>query len=162
TRVLKRDGETMEKTTAFIGMDLGTFKTSVAGSNGARDVIYSAVGWPKDHVARAMLGGDLVFGKDIVDHRLALDLVRPFQRGVLKYTDHAAAGLPPEKVEKHKEAAKLLVQHAVDLCRPPADAAIYGVIGAPSRASVLNKKVVLEAAEACFDGVMIVSEPFAL
>jgi hypothetical protein len=41
----------------FIGMDLGTFKTSVASSAGVRDVIPTAVGWPKDSVARTMLGG---------------------------------------------------------------------------------------------------------
>jgi rod shape-determining protein MreB len=50
----------MAKSVVYIGMDLGTFKTSVASSTGAREVVYSAVGWPKDHVARAMLGRDLV------------------------------------------------------------------------------------------------------
>ena len=46
----------MQKAIAFVGMDLGTFKTSVASSAGIRDVLYSAVGWPRDHVARTMLG----------------------------------------------------------------------------------------------------------
>jgi rod shape-determining protein MreB len=143
-------------------MDLGTFKTSVASSTGGRDVVFSAVGWPKDHVARTLLGRDVVFGKDIMEHRLALNIVRPFERGVLKYNEQEAAGLSQENMAKHKEAARLLVEHAVALTRPPADAHVYGVIGAPSRATLLNKRVLLEAAEHAFDAVMIVSEPFTI
>jgi rod shape-determining protein MreB len=152
----------MNKETLFVGMDLGTFKTSIASSAGVRDVIYSAVGWPKDHVARTMLGREVIFGKDIMEQRLALNIIRPFERGVLKYNDSKAAGLPPEKVAKYTEAARLLVEHAVALTRPPKGMPIYGVIGAPSRASVVNKKVLLEAAKTSFDAVMIVSEPFTI
>ena len=145
----------------YIGMDLGTFKTSVASSSGVRDVVFSAVGWPKDHIARGMLGRDLVFGQDIVEQRLALNVVRPFERGVLKYTSGAAT-LTPEKIDKHKKAANLLVEHAVAMTRPPKGAPIYGVIGAPSRATILNKKVLLEAAKSAFDAVLICSEPFTI
>src|SRR5436190_22106528 len=152
----------MDKGIVYVGMDLGTFKTSVASSVGVRDVIYSAVGWPKDHVARTMLGRDVVFGNDIVDQRLALNIVRPFEKGVLKYNSNKDAGLSQDQNQKRKEAARLLVEHAVALTRPPRDALVYGVIGAPSRATVGNKKVILEAAQSAFDAVMIVSEPFTI
>src|SRR6516164_8278041 len=108
----------MEKGTVYVGMDLGTFKTSIASSTGVRDVLGSAVGWPKDHVARTMLGRDVVFGKDVVEHRLALNVVRPFEKGVLKYSSHDGAKLAPDGVARHKEAARLLVEHAVSLARP--------------------------------------------
>ncbi len=152
----------MDSVVGYVGMDLGTFKTSVASSAGARDVVYSAVGWPKDHVARTMLGRDIVFGKDILEHRLALNIIRPFEKGMLKYNDHQGAGLSPEGMARHKEAARLLVEHAVALARVPQGSQIYGVIGAPSRATVLNKKVLLDAAATAFDAVMIVSEPFTI
>jgi rod shape-determining protein MreB len=152
----------MEKGVVYVGIDLGTYKTSVASSTGLRDVVYSAVGWPRDQISRTMLGRDVVFGKDVVEHRLALHVVRPFERGLLKYNNPTQAGVAVDQVEKRKEAARLLVEHAVSLTRPPKGAPIYGVIGAPSRATVANKKVILDAAREVFDAVMIVSEPFTI
>src|SRR5262245_24912123 len=96
----------------YIGMDLGTFKTSVASSQGTRDVVHSAVGWPKDHIARTLLGRDVVFGKDLIEHRLALNVVRPFEKGVLKYNNHPDEGVHLENIQKHLQAAQLLVSHA--------------------------------------------------
>jgi rod shape-determining protein MreB len=152
----------MDKGIVYIGMDLGTFKTSVASSTGLRDVLPSAVGWPKDPIARTLLGRDVVFGKDLIDHRLALNIVRPFEKGVLKYNDIKDAGVSAQDIEKYKEAALLLVEHAVALTRPPKGATICGVIGAPSRATVHNKKVMLDSARTAFDAAMIVSEPFTI
>lgn len=151
----------MQKEHIFIGMDLGTFKTSIASSIGTRDVLFSAVGWPRDHVARAMLGRDVVFGNDLVEQRLALDIVRPFEKGVLKYNDQDI-NAQPEETARRKKAAKLLIQQAIALTRPPKDIPIYGVIGAPARASVANKKIILDAAKSFFEAILIVSEPFSI
>jgi rod shape-determining protein MreB len=152
----------MDSGIVYVGMDLGTFKTAVTSSGGGREVLYSAVGWPKDHVAQAMLGRNLVFGKEIIEHRLALDVVRPFEKGVLKYHLPEDAGVPEEKVARHKEAAKLLIEHAVALVVPRKGVGVCGVIGAPSRASVTSKRILLEAARSSFDAVLIVPEPFAI
>lgn len=146
----------------YIGMDLGTYKTSVASSTGTRDTFLSAVGWPKDQIARRMLRRDVVIGNDTVEHRLALDVVRPFEKGVLKYMNHQEVGVAAETIDQHKEAARVLCQHAVAQVRPPKGTAVYGVIGAPSRASRLNKKVLIEVAKGAFDAVLIVSEPFTI
>jgi rod shape-determining protein MreB len=146
----------------YVGMDLGTFKTSVASSTGYRDVLQTAVGWPKDHIARTMLGRDVVFGKDLVEHRLALDVVRPFEKGALKYGDATSSGLTAKQVEKHALATKLVIEYAVNLVQPEKGRPVYGVIGVPSRASMKNKKFIMDAAEGIFDAVAIVSEPFTI
>ncbi len=149
----------------FVGMDLGTFKTSVASSAGLRDCTPTAVGWPKDHIARTMLGRDVVFGQDLTDHRLALDVIRPFEKGVLKYGDPATSGLSEKQVEKHTLATRLVIEYAVNLVNPEKGEKtrpVYGVIGVPSRASLKNKQFVMDAAAGVFDSVAIVSEPFTI
>lgn len=146
----------------FIGMDLGTFKTSVASSTGLRDVMHTAVGWPKDHVARTMLGRDLVFGQDLVDHRLALDVVRPFEKGALKYMDGKTAGLSEAQVKKHADATRLVVEYAVKMVNREPGRPAYGVIGVPARANALNKKFILDAVDGAFESVAVVSEPFTI
>ena len=53
----------MDQGINYIGVDFGTFKTSAACSNGRREMLPTAVGWPKDHVARSMLGRDVISAK---------------------------------------------------------------------------------------------------
>jgi len=145
-----------------IGMDLGCFKTSIAATNGTREVVHSIVGWPKDPVSRKMLGKDIVFGNEAFRHRLALETVRPFEKGALKYIEDKESGIAQEKLARYKVAAKELVRHAVSLTRVPKGTLVYGVIGAPARASILNKQALLDACKGTFESVMIVSEPFAV
>jgi rod shape-determining protein MreB len=120
------------------------------------------VGWPKDPVSRKMLGKDIVFGNEAFQHRLALNVIRPFEKGALKYAEGVNKGVPGDQLEKYKNAAKELVRHAISMTRPPKGTLVYGVIGAPAKASILNKKELIEACKGAFEAVMIVSEPFAV
>src|SRR5689334_13627253 len=152
----RRPGPVAPVGVLYLGMDLGCYKTSVAATNGTREIVHSIVGWPKDPVSRKMLGKDIVFGAEVSRHRLALSSVRPFERGALKYLDaESSAG-------RHKEAASELVKHVVSLCRAPRGTLVYGVVGSPARASSLGKQALVDACKGTFDAVMIVSEPFAV
>ena len=143
----------------YVGIDMGTSRTSVAASNGLRETVWSFVGYAKDHIARKVLGTDKLYGKHAVEKRLSLDLIRPFAEGMIKY-DNADAD--DAKVEKHLKGARDLVQHALSLCQPRKDELIYGVIGAPAQASIKNQQLIVEAAKESLDAVMICSEPFAV
>jgi len=121
----------------------------------------TAIGWPKDHVALAKVGSEVVFGKEIRRRRLILDVLRPFEHGLLKYDD-LEPGEDTNEVSRRHEAARLIVAHAVSLMEPESGSPVYGVIGSPSRASTSNKHSIMQAARPSFDAMAIVPEPFAV
>ena len=142
--------------TVYIGMDLGTSRTAIATSTGVRETVWSYVGYPKDHVARKKLGGrDVVYGKEAVDNRMAVNLIRPLAGGSIK-------SRKGKDTEEMRRALKDLVTHAIGLAKVPAGQSIFAVIGAPAEASVEGKTLLLEAASQCIDSVIICSEPFAV
>jgi len=152
----------MNTEVTYIGMDLGAFKTSITCSNGRREMLPTAVGWPKDHVAMAKVGREVVFGREIRRRRLILDIVRPFEHGLLKYNEVDEQRARASDVTRRNEAAQLIVAHAVSMMDPQPGSPVYGVIGSPSRASTGNKQSIVQAARSAFDAVAIVPEPFAV
>src|SRR5258708_7464108 len=46
--VSDKDKKATEKGVLYVGIDLGTSRTSVSASNGVRETVYSFVGYPKD------------------------------------------------------------------------------------------------------------------
>ncbi|GIW71219.1 MAG: rod shape-determining protein [Planctomycetota bacterium] len=145
----------------YVGIDLGTSRTAVATSTGIRCSVSSFVGYPRDMVARKALQRDVLFGDEALRHRLSVDLYRPLEHGVIKYSD-GPGGASPLEVERNMQAAKDLIKHAVSLARPRGDELIYGVIGCPAQASIRNKQCIIEAAREVLDSVVICSEPFAV
>jgi rod shape-determining protein MreB len=145
----------------YVGMDLGTSRTSIACSNGVRETVASVVGYPRDMVAKKLLKRDVLFGKDAFDNRLSVDFYRPLGKGVIKFSDDDSQR-DSDEAKQNLKAATDLVRHAVSLARGRKDELIYAVIGCPAEASIHNRKAILDAARSVVDSVMICSEPFSV
>ncbi|MDP6763884.1 MAG: MamK family actin-like protein [Planctomycetota bacterium] len=141
----------------YVGIDLGTSRTSVAASNGVRVTLASFVGYPKDVVSKKLLKQDVLYGDDAIEHRLSLDLYRPLEHGVLKVTSEVAA-----ENEGNLRASRDLLVEAIRRARPRRDELVYAVIGAPAQASITSKNAIIDIARECVDSVMLCSEPFAV
>jgi rod shape-determining protein MreB len=141
----------------YLGIDLGTSRTSVSASNGVRETISSYVGYPKDVVSRKLLKKDVLFGDEAIEKRLSLNLYRPLAAGVLKHSDQGG----PE-ADANLRAAKDLIREIIRLSKPRKDELIYAVIGAPAQASIKNKEAIINAARESVDSVMLCSEPFSV
>jgi len=140
----------------YLGIDLGTSRTSVSASNGVRETVASFVGYPKDVVSRKLLKKDVLFGEEALKNRLSLDFYRPLEKGVLKSSDR------DQSYEKNLRAAQDLIAEIIRRSKPRKDELIYAVIGAPAEASISNKEAILDAARESVDSVMLCSEPFAV
>ena len=142
--------------TMYIGIDLGTSRTSITCSNGVRETVWSYVGYAKDHVARKMLGGrDVIYGKEAVENRMSVNLIRPLENGSIKKRDG-------QDTDEMKRAVRDLLGHAIEMAQIPTGSTIYAVIGAPAEASVEGKAAIIEAAHSYVDSAIVCSEPFAV
>ncbi|GAB4156867.1 MAG: rod shape-determining protein [Planctomycetota bacterium] len=152
-------GKSKDHGVLYIGMDLGTSRTSVSASNGVRESVYSIVGYPKDVVSRKLLKKDVLFGREAIEKRLSLKVYKPLEKGVLKFS---GSGEDDSKAKENLKAAQDLIGEAIRLARPRQDELVYCVIGAPAEASIKNKEAIVEAARHHVDSVMLCSEPFAV
>ncbi len=142
--------------TVYLGIDLGTSRTSITSSTGVRSTVWSYVGYPEDHVAQKMLGGrEVVYGEEAVENRMSVKLVRPLAGGVVNTSES-------EEGELNRKAVKDLLEHTISLAQAPPGSTIYAVIGAPAEASVDSKAEILDAASSFVDSLIVCSEPFAV
>src|SRR3954447_16382188 len=123
----------------LLGIDLGTSRSSIVSMGGARRTVETYVGYARDPVSRKMLKADIIYGRHALDNRLAVDLVRPLEKGVLKGT-REESGTTGDEAQKSLKAAKDLLRYMVDLVHPGRDEVLFGVIGVPSRATGKNKQ----------------------
>jgi rod shape-determining protein MreB len=139
----------------YIGIDLGTSNSAIATSAGQRHVVKSYVGWPLDMVARKVIKRDVLIGREALDSRMMLDLHRPLERGLLK-----------EGSEKDQAAVRQLMSHLLDLAgvreARESGSRVRAVVGVPAEALRVNKEHLREALQGLVDGLIIVSEPFAV
>ncbi|HWC66234.1 MAG TPA: rod shape-determining protein [Thermoanaerobaculia bacterium] len=134
-----------------VGIDLGTSRSSISASNGARHVVDSYVGWPVDMVARKVVKKPVLFGKEALDNRPMLDLHRPLERGLIK-----------EGSQKDEQAVRELLGHLLSLAGPKEGQKVFAVVGVPAEALRVSKQHLRNAVAGLADSLMIVSEPFAV
>lgn len=142
---------TQQDNILFIGIDLGTSRSSISASSGTREWIESYVGWPKDFISLQVIGKPVLFGSEALNHRLSLDLCRPLEHGVIK-----------EGIEKSEDAVKEIIKHLIELAHPSTGQKIHAVVGVPADTLKVNKLAIRKAVSESVHSLMVVSEPFAV
>ncbi len=140
----------MGKDTLYIGIDLGTFRSVLITDEEQEEIVLTVVGTPKDNIARNFLRADKLFGEEALRNRLALDLYRPLEHGVIKDTS-----------EDRSHIASF-IQYLISLANPDEYDRVIAVIGAPAEASHIDKTAIFAAASGAVNSCMIISEPFAV
>jgi len=133
----------------YVGIDLGTFQSTIASSAGAMHSIETVVGRPKDPVARNFLKRDVLFGADALKNKLACNLFRPMAAGVT------------QDDEANLAAAKAFVSHLIETVDPEEFDEVYGVICSPSHVSFTDKSNLVATLRGQVNAIMVVTEPFA-
>ncbi|MDP2166714.1 MAG: MamK family actin-like protein [Thermodesulfovibrionales bacterium] len=140
-----------ENNILYVGIDLGTSRSSISASNNTKECVESYVGWPRDFISARVLGKDILFGSEALGNRLSLDVYRPLERGVIK-----------EGIERNEEAVKELIGHLISLARPPKGQKINAIVGVPADTLKVNKLSIRKAVLGYVHSLMVVSEPFAV
>jgi len=141
--------------TLRVGIALGTWRTAVVASNGAREHFGSLVGWPKSAAARKLLGEDVLVGAEAFRFRVAVDMARPFEGGVVPGTE--AFGSEALK-EVHLRAAADLIRRAVRLARAAPGERVAGVLAVPARAARVSRDLLIQAGSESMTVVEVVPE----
>ena len=135
-----------------IGIDLGTSRSAISASNGSRKWMESFVGWPKDFIARKVLGKEILFGEEALDNRLSLDIYRPLERGVIK-----------DGSERNAAAVKELIRHLIETAKAEnGRQRIRAIVGVPAESFKVNKMAIKRLVGGFADAIMVVSEPFSV
>ena len=148
---MKQKDEQKQDINLFVGIDLGTSRSSISAGNAKREWIESYVGWPKDFIAKQVVGKPVLFGAEALQNRMSLDLCRPLERGIIK------AG-----IEKSEEAVREIIKHLIGLVEPRPGQKINAVVGVPADSLKVNKLAIRSAVSDNVNSLMVVSEPFAV
>ena len=133
----------------YVGIDLGTYQSTIASSTGSLETIETVVGRPKDPIARNFLGRDVLFGADALKNKLACNIYRPMAAGVT------------QDDEANLAAAKAFVTHLVETVDPEEYDEVFGVICSPSHVSFTDKSNLVATLRGQVNAIMVVTEPFA-
>ncbi len=135
----------------YVGIDLGTSRSSIATSDDQKYVVDSFVGWPADMVATKVLKKKILIGEDAIKNRVMLDLHRPLERGLIK-----------EGSDKDLRAVREIIGHLLKRAGIKNPEGVRAVVGVPAEAMRVNKQQLRNVLAGLVDSLMIVSEPFAV
>lgn len=133
----------------YVGIDLGTYQSTIASSSGFIETIETVVGRPKDPIARNFLGRDVLFGADALKNKLACNIYRPMAAGVT------------QDDEANMAAARAFVTHLIETVDPEEYDEVFGVICSPSHVSFTDKSNLVATLKGQVNAIMVVTEPFA-
>ena len=139
------------KDNLIVGVDLGTSRSAISASTRKKRWVDSYVGWPKDFIARKVVGKSVLFGEEALANRLSLELSRPLAHGVIK-----------EGIKRDEEAVRALFKHLIGLVKTKKNTAVRAVVGVPAESLKANKIAIKSAFSEYTDSLMVVSEPFAV
>ncbi len=134
-----------------VGVDLGTSQSAIATSSGERHVVDSFVGWPVDMVAKKVIKKQVLIGAEALENRSLLDLHRPLEQGLIK-----------EGSEKDVAAVREILGHLIGVATNGKEVKVRAVVGAPAETLRVNKQQLRQVMRGMVDGLIIVSEPFAV
>ena len=136
----------------YVGIDLGTSRTSVVTSTGKRATVRTCIGFPKDVISMKRLGREYLLGDEALENRLALNLIWPLAEGVICDDEQA------------EEATGRILKHVLEQALPEKkeEDQVYAAIGVPARAGLKDKKKILRITQEILHKKLIVSEPFAV
>ena len=134
-----------------VGIDLGTSRSVVTANTGEKYWVESYVGWPKDFIARKTLGKDVLFGKEVLDHRLSVEMCRPLANGVIK-----------DGTKRDEESVRELIGHLLQSVNGGNGGKIRAAVGVPARALKVNRDAIRDAVSQYAGQLILVSEPFAV
>jgi hypothetical protein len=139
----------------YLGIDLGTSRTSVASSNGQRVTIARTSAIRRTSSPQAPEEGHPLRRRS----RRAppsCRFYRPLAAGVLKLSNNKT-----DDVEGNMKAAADLIREIIRQSQPAPDELVYAVIGVPAQAAIHHKDAIVKAARESVDSVMLCSEPFS-
>tara|TARA_Y100000758_G_scaffold288515_1_gene240643 strand:+ start:622 stop:1593 length:972 start_codon:yes stop_codon:yes gene_type:complete len=122
----------------------------MVSSDGHDEKVLTVIGTPKDQIAKGLLKRDVLFGEEALKNRLALNLFRPLEHGVIKDT------------AEDKKFIAHFITNIIALGDPEDYDRVVAVIGAPAEASHVDKTAIFDAAAGSVNACMIISEPFAV
>ena len=152
------DGEMEEKESPksneilSFGIDLGTSRSAISASNGKKSWVESFIGWPKDFVARKVLGKPVLFGEEALENRLSLNICQPLESGVIR-----------DDSQQSEEAVKELIGHLIQKAKANNGySQTRAIVGVPSESFKANKMAIKRLVADFADEIMVVTEPFSV